>query len=118
VIASHPDLQEREALKGIGLTASMADALTRRGVPDLIARVTAELGALTLKTNAGRSGCRFRPGWRARRSTFGNNGSITAHGSSSTSQGFGRATPYLRINSTKRSDHLGDHFVGRSYTTG
>ncbi|HEV2633839.1 MAG TPA: helix-turn-helix domain-containing protein [Actinocrinis sp.] len=48
VIASHLELQEREALKGIVLTAAMADALTRRGVPDLLARVTAELGALAL----------------------------------------------------------------------
>ena len=49
VIAAHPELQEREALKGLGLTASMADALKRRGVPDLTARVAAELGALALK---------------------------------------------------------------------
>src|SRR5580692_5566914 len=33
VIAANPKLQEREALKGLGLTASMADALRRRGVP-------------------------------------------------------------------------------------
>lgn len=49
VIAAHPELQEREALKGIALTASMADALKRRGVSDLTACVAAELGSLALK---------------------------------------------------------------------
>ena len=49
VIAANPELREREALKGLGLTASMTDALKRRGVPDLAACVAAELGALTLK---------------------------------------------------------------------
>ncbi|MGH3505370.1 MAG: TetR/AcrR family transcriptional regulator [Nocardioidaceae bacterium] len=48
VIATHPELQEREALKGLRLTASMTDALKQRGVPDLTSRVAAELGALTL----------------------------------------------------------------------
>ena len=37
VIAANPELQEREALKGLGLTASMTEALSRRGVPDLTA---------------------------------------------------------------------------------
>ena len=46
VIAANPELQEREALKGLGLIASMIGALERRGVPDLAARVSAELGAL------------------------------------------------------------------------
>lgn len=46
VIAANPELREREALKGLGLTASMIDALKRRGVPALTARVAAELGAL------------------------------------------------------------------------
>ena len=49
VIAANPELQEREALKGLGLTASMTDALKRRGVPDLTSCVAAELGALALK---------------------------------------------------------------------
>lgn len=49
VIAANPELQEREALKGLGLTASTTDALKRRGVPDLTACVAAQLGALTLK---------------------------------------------------------------------
>ena len=39
VIAANPELQEREALKALGLTASMIDALKRRGVSDLTARV-------------------------------------------------------------------------------
>ena len=46
VIAANPELRERDALKNLGLTASMADALRRRGVPDLTARVAAELGSL------------------------------------------------------------------------
>jgi AcrR family transcriptional regulator len=49
VIAAHPELQEREALKGLGLIASMTDALKRRGVPDLTSAVAAELGALAWK---------------------------------------------------------------------
>jgi AcrR family transcriptional regulator len=49
VIGANPELQEREALKGLGLTASMTDALERRGIPDLTACVAAELGALALK---------------------------------------------------------------------
>jgi AcrR family transcriptional regulator len=49
VIEAHPELQEREALKGLGLIASMAEALRERGVPDLTARVVAELGALAWK---------------------------------------------------------------------
>jgi AcrR family transcriptional regulator len=46
VIAASPELREREALKGLGLTASMIEALKRRGVADLTARVAAALGAL------------------------------------------------------------------------
>lgn len=46
VIAANPELREREALKNLRLTASMTDALRRRGVPDLTARVTAELAGL------------------------------------------------------------------------
>ena len=49
VVAAHPDLQEREALKGLGLTAAMTDALKRRGVPGLTSCVAAELGTLALK---------------------------------------------------------------------
>jgi AcrR family transcriptional regulator len=49
VIAANPELREREALKGIGLTASMTGALERRGIPGLTACVAAELGALAWK---------------------------------------------------------------------
>ncbi|RII17097.1 DNA-binding transcriptional repressor AcrR [Streptomyces sp. YIM 130001] len=49
VIETHPDLQEREALKGVSLTASMAEAMARRGAPELVADVTAQLGTLALK---------------------------------------------------------------------
>jgi AcrR family transcriptional regulator len=49
VIAANPELQEREALKALGLTASMIDALKRRGVPDLIAHVASQLGSLAWK---------------------------------------------------------------------
>ena len=48
VIAATPELREREALKGLGLTAAMTDALTRRGVPNVTASVAAELGALAM----------------------------------------------------------------------
>jgi protein-L-isoaspartate O-methyltransferase len=46
VIAANPELQEREALKGLALTAAMTGALSRRGIPDLTSRVAAELGTL------------------------------------------------------------------------
>ena len=49
VIAANPELQEREALKGLGLTASMTGALVRRGFPGLTSCVAAELGALAWK---------------------------------------------------------------------
>ena len=49
VIAANPELQEREALKGLALTASMTDALTRSGVPEMTACVAAQLGALAMK---------------------------------------------------------------------
>src|SRR3984957_13880035 len=47
-VAAHPEPPEREALKGRGLIASMTEALSRRGVPDLTACVAADLGALAL----------------------------------------------------------------------
>lgn len=49
VIAANPELREREALKGLRLTASMAEALRQRGVPELTSRVAAEVGALVMK---------------------------------------------------------------------
>lgn len=49
VIEDHSDLQEREALKGISLTAALAHAIKRRGTSVVTARVTAELSTLVLK---------------------------------------------------------------------
>jgi AcrR family transcriptional regulator len=49
VIAANPELQEREALKGLALTASMTHALERRNTPSLTACVAAQLGTLALK---------------------------------------------------------------------
>jgi AcrR family transcriptional regulator len=49
VIAANPELQEREALKALALTESMASALSRRGVPPLTAAVAADLAALAWK---------------------------------------------------------------------
>lgn len=49
VIAANPELQEREALKGLDLTTLVIEALKRRGVPDMRACVAAELGALAMK---------------------------------------------------------------------
>ncbi|MEW2298220.1 helix-turn-helix domain-containing protein [Streptomyces sp. NPDC006743] len=46
VLNAHTELREREALKRLDLTASMIEALNRRGVPGLSARVAAKLGAL------------------------------------------------------------------------
>lgn len=42
MIAANPELQDREALKGLALVVSMTDALKRRGVPDLVSCVAAE----------------------------------------------------------------------------
>jgi AcrR family transcriptional regulator len=49
VIAANPELQEREALKGLALTASMTEALERRDTPAMTACLAAQLGALALK---------------------------------------------------------------------
>ncbi|MEV6562843.1 TetR family transcriptional regulator [Nocardia sp. NPDC051756] len=46
VLNANTELREREALKRIDLTASMIEALGRRGVPSLTARVAAQLGTL------------------------------------------------------------------------
>jgi AcrR family transcriptional regulator len=46
VIAANPELREREAVKGVTLTAAMVDALRQRGVPELTARVAAGFGSL------------------------------------------------------------------------
>ncbi|UXA08028.1 TetR/AcrR family transcriptional regulator; helix-turn-helix transcriptional regulator [Mycobacterium sp. SMC-2] len=49
VIASSTELQERDALKQVGLAAAMAYALRARGVPARAAALAAELGVLAFK---------------------------------------------------------------------
>jgi len=48
-IASSSELQEREALKRIGLSVAMTDALIARGVPEPVAHLAAEMGVLAFK---------------------------------------------------------------------
>ena len=47
------ELQERDALKSVGLAAAMTDALLQRGAPDPTARLAAELGVLAFKRGYG-----------------------------------------------------------------
>lgn len=49
VIATSAELQERAALKQVGMAAAMADALRARDVPDATANLAAEVGALAFK---------------------------------------------------------------------
>jgi AcrR family transcriptional regulator len=49
VVAASAELQEREALKGLALLASITDALRERGVADVTAQMAAQMGALALK---------------------------------------------------------------------
>ena len=49
VVAASAELQERDALKSVGLAAAMTDALVERGVPDPTAQLAAELGGLAFK---------------------------------------------------------------------
>jgi AcrR family transcriptional regulator len=48
-IAASAELQERDALKSVGLAAAMTNALTARGVPDPIAHLAGEMGVLAFK---------------------------------------------------------------------
>ncbi len=48
-VAASAELQERDALKSVGLAVAMTDALVARGVPDPTALVAAELGVLAFK---------------------------------------------------------------------
>ena len=48
-VAASAELQERNALKNVGLAAAMTDALLARGVPDPTARLAGELGVLAFK---------------------------------------------------------------------
>jgi AcrR family transcriptional regulator len=48
-IAASTELQERDALKSVGLAAAMTAALLARGVPDPTAHLAGELGVLAFK---------------------------------------------------------------------
>ena len=48
-VAASTELQERDALKSVGMAAAMTGALVARGVPDPTAHLAAELGVLAFK---------------------------------------------------------------------
>jgi len=48
-IAASAELQERDALKSVGLAAAMTSALKARGVPDPTAHLAGEIGVLAFK---------------------------------------------------------------------
>lgn len=48
-VAASAELQERDALKHVGLAAAMTAALTARGVPNPTAHLASEMGVLALK---------------------------------------------------------------------
>lgn len=48
-VAASTELQERDALKSVGMAAAMATALMARGVADPIAELAGELGVLAFK---------------------------------------------------------------------
>jgi AcrR family transcriptional regulator len=48
-VAASAELQERDALKSVGLAAAMTSALMARGVPDSTAHLAGELGVLAFK---------------------------------------------------------------------
>ena len=48
-VATSTELQERDALKSVGLAAAMTAALIKRGVPSPSAHLAAELGVLAFK---------------------------------------------------------------------
>ncbi|SIR89538.1 TetR/AcrR family transcriptional regulator [Williamsia sterculiae] len=48
-VAASAELQERDALKSVGLATAMAEALITRGVPTTTAHLAAELGLLAFK---------------------------------------------------------------------
>lgn len=48
-IASNAELQERDALKRIGLSVAITDALTARGIAPPVAQLAAEVGVLAFK---------------------------------------------------------------------
>lgn len=48
-VAASTELQERDALKSVGLAAAMRNALCARGVPDAVAHLAGEMGVLAFK---------------------------------------------------------------------
>ncbi|MBZ5739663.1 TetR/AcrR family transcriptional regulator [Nocardioides mangrovi] len=48
-VAANAELQERDALKQVGLAVAMTEALAARGVPEATAHLAAELGVLAFK---------------------------------------------------------------------
>lgn len=48
-VAASAELQERDALKSVGMAAAMTDALVARGVADAPARLASEMGVLAFK---------------------------------------------------------------------
>jgi AcrR family transcriptional regulator len=48
-VAASTELQERDALKSVGLAAAMTEALIARGIADATAHLAAELGVLAFK---------------------------------------------------------------------
>ena len=48
-VAASTELQERDALKSVGLAVAMTEALVARGVPDSTAHLAGELGVLAFK---------------------------------------------------------------------
>ncbi|KAB2973608.1 TetR/AcrR family transcriptional regulator [Streptomyces sp. SS1-1] len=48
-VAASTELQERDALKSVGLAAAMTTALVARGVPEATAHLAAEMGVLAFK---------------------------------------------------------------------
>jgi hypothetical protein len=88
VIAANSELRERAAFKHIGLTEAMAEALEKRGVPDLTASLAAELGIRAFERSASREHSRSSPGgassvgaWRRRRRGMTSSPTGTSSGS-------------------------------------
>ena len=48
-IAASAELQERDALKIVGLAVAMTDALVARGVPEVVAHLASEVGVIAFK---------------------------------------------------------------------
>jgi len=67
-IASSAELQEREALKRVGLSVAMTEALVDRGVEEPVAHLAAELGVLA-----------FKQGYAAWASTEGDDADFAAY---------------------------------------